>query len=45
MNPDEIRFTMSLVKYIAQVAAGSARTFKKSLGGKIAIITPYKAQV
>ena len=44
MNMDEIRFTLALVKFIHN-AAGCGRSFAKSLAGKIAIITPYKAQV
>ena len=44
LNMDEIRFTLALVKFIHN-AAGCGRTFAKSLAGKIAIITPYKAQV
>ena len=41
---DEIRFTLNLVKFIHQVA-GEGKSFHQSLSGKIAIVTPYKAQV
>ena len=42
MNPDEIRFTLSLVRFIA-MSIDKGRSFHKSLAGKIAIVAPYKA--
>jgi superfamily I DNA and/or RNA helicase len=42
-NPDEVKFTLALVKCIKQICCDE-KSFR-SLIGKIAIITPYKAQV
>ncbi len=42
-NRDEVLFTLNLVKMLASMT-GSTRGLGK-LSGKIAIITPYKAQV
>ena len=42
-NRDEVAFTLNLVKMLA-LMTGSTRGLGK-LSGKIAIITPYKAQV
>jgi senataxin len=42
-NPDEVKFTLSLVKCIKLICC-SDKSFKPLIG-KIAIITPYKAQV
>mmetsp|Transcript_1814 Transcript_1814/g.2599 ORF Transcript_1814/g.2599 Transcript_1814/m.2599 type:complete len:199 (+) Transcript_1814:2964-3560(+) len=44
VNMDEIRFTLNLVRFIA-LTVGKGRSFHQSLAGKIAVITPYKAQV
>jgi hypothetical protein len=42
-NPDEVKFTLSLVKCIKQICCDE-KSFKPLIG-KIAIVTPYKAQV
>lgn len=42
-NHDEVKFTLSLVKCIKLICCGD-RAFKP-LTGKIAVVTPYKAQV
>ena len=44
MNMDEIKFTLNLVRFILK-KAGQGRPFSKCLAGKIAVVTPYKAQV
>ena len=44
LNMDEIRFTMNLVRFIFKVSR-EGRSYAQSLAGKIAIVTPYKAQV
>jgi len=43
INQDEVRFTLSLVKCIKQICCDE-KSFKP-LVGKIAIITPYRAQI
>jgi len=43
-NPDEIKFTLNLVRFIHKTVS-QGRPYNKSLSGKIAIITPYKAHV
>ena len=43
-NNDEIKFTLQLVRFIHKTVGRGLR-FDKVLGGKIAIITPYKAHV
>lgn len=40
---DEVVFTLNLVKFIMQACTGG-RGFR-ALAGKIAVVTPYKAQV
>ena len=40
----EVKFTLNLVRFIHKVAS-EGRSFANSLSGKIAIVTPYKAQV
>jgi len=42
-NPDEVKFTLALVKCIKLICCQD-KSFKP-LTGKIAIVTPYKAQV
>ena len=42
-NMDEVNFTLNLVKFIMQASTGG-RGFR-ALAGKIAVVTPYKAQV
>ena len=42
-NMDEVRFTLNLIKFIVQAASGGHGF--RALAGKIAVVTPYKAQV
>jgi ATP-dependent RNA/DNA helicase IGHMBP2 len=42
-NNDEVKLTLALVKYI--VSTASAGRGLRALAGKVAVITPYKAQV
>ena len=44
VNRDEIKFTLNLVQCIVKIV-GKGRSFHSSLAGKIAVVTPYKAQV
>lgn len=44
-NRDEVNFTLALVQYLFMEVAKGRNRFSSTLGGKIGIVTPYKAQV